>query len=122
MFANIKLYIIITLGVMLFASVGYAWVERGARQAAQERVELLTKQVESKERALAEVQAEARAAQARARRFERIRQDVASAPNSRACAESPAVRAALRGLYTAKPDSRSASHPDGIARAPSASR
>ena len=122
MFANIKLYIIITLGGLLFASAGYAWIERGARQAAQARVEILTKQIESKERALAEVQAEARAAQARARRFERIRQDVASATDSRACAESPAVRAALRGLYGSRPDGGSTSHPNRTAGAPSTSR
>jgi type VI protein secretion system component VasK len=94
-----KLYAIIGLGVLLFATTGYAYVERERRQAAQARATHAEAVAASKDRALEVLQEEVRAAQARARRFERIRQDVVSAPDSRVCAESPAVRAALRGLF-----------------------
>lgn len=95
---NLKLYAIIGLGVLLFASTGYAYIEREGRLAAAERARQAEAQVASKDKQITQLAEEARAARQRAARFERIRRDVVEAPDSRACADSAPVRAALRGL------------------------
>ena len=120
---NLKLYAIIALGALLFTSTGYAYIQRERAQAAELRAATLSKQVESKDRAIAALEQEAAAARARARRLERVRQDVVSTPDSRACADSPAVRAALRGLFpgVVGPAGDSA-QPDRAAAAPPAAR
>lgn len=117
---NLKLYAIIALGVLLFASTGYAYVERERRQAAQVRADRAEAQVISKDRAIEQLTQEARAARQRAARYERIRQDVATAPDSRSCADSPAVRAALRGLRDAGGAPGHPGDADGASRPPAA--
>jgi multidrug resistance efflux pump len=113
MTGKFALYGMLGLGALLFVSTAYAYVERERRQAAQTRAEIAEAQAQSRERAMEALQAEVRAARERAARYERIRQDVAVSPNSRACVDSPAVRAALRGL---RATDGAAGHPAGADR------
>lgn len=99
---NLSVWVLLTLGVLLFVSTGYAYFERESRIDLEGRLAASEESVKAKDKALGALQEEVRAARERVRRYERIRQDVAMAPDSRACADSPAIAAALRGLRAAE--------------------
>lgn len=116
---NVQLYAIIGLLVALMASGGYGLLERQARIAAVQRADVAEATTKSVRNGLNELQKEMRAAAARLATSQRVRQDVASTPDSRACASSPPVRAALDGLFGRD---RAAGNPGSPDRASGAAR
>ena len=109
---QITLWGIVGLLVALLATSGYAYVEREQRIAAVERAAQAEATTASLRVGLESLREEIQAAEQRRRANERIRRDVASAPDTRACADSPAVRAALRGLYAPSGAAGGAAGPD----------
>jgi hypothetical protein len=116
---KLSLYGIIALGSLLIATGGYAFVQSERREAAEARAEEQRKRAETAEavaegrrNAIEQLQVEMRAAQERARFYQNVRRSVSDVANTNACADSPAIRAALDGLF--RPPGRPAGNSRGL--------
>jgi hypothetical protein len=88
----------LAIGVVVLV-LGAAWrVEAARREGAELRAASAEAAVIGRDRAIAVLEAAATAAAERTARFQPIRRAVDAAPSSRACADAPAIRAALDGL------------------------
>lgn len=91
----------LALGIVLVL-LGGAWrVEAARREAAELRAVAAEAAVAGRDTAIRVLEASAADAAARVARFQPIRRAVDAAPSSRACADAPAIRAALDGLRAA---------------------
>ena len=84
------------LGALLLSS-GYAYIEREGRIAAVARAVEAEATAKQRGAQIASLGEELIAARRRNTQTEGIRRNVVAAPNSRACVDSPPIRAALRG-------------------------
>jgi hypothetical protein len=99
-------------GVVLAALIAWGWLNHRAAAAADERATLAEAAVAQRDIALTDLKAlharqvaalerQATEAEARVARMAPIRRAIDAAPVTQACAASPAVAAALRGLRNA---------------------
>lgn len=96
------------------ALVGWAKAEQSWRHAAELRAAQAEAAVAGRDLAIAVLERVGAAAEARAASFNAIRRTVDAAPTSRACADSPAVRAALAGLRDRPGAAGGAGQPAGV--------
>jgi hypothetical protein len=88
----------LALGVALVLLFGAWRVEAARREAAELRAVAAEAAVTGRDTAIRVLEAAAADTAARTARFQPIRRAVDAAPSSRACADAPAIRAALDGL------------------------
>ncbi|MBW6400758.1 hypothetical protein KPL78_23055 [Roseomonas sp. HJA6] len=86
------------LGVVLVGLAGWGWIERAGRISADLRTAAAEAAVQGRDLAIAALERQATDAAERAARMQTVRRAVDAAPVTRACVDSPAMRAVLRGL------------------------